>query len=192
MVREEVRCRMRFALGPLNMIDAVAILPLYIELLLAACGQDTSIGFMRIIRWGAVCCGIAVECSAVQCVAVCCCLLVRKTQVSVLCELSGGVQCAAVYCGVLRFCSGVECVALCCSVLVGKTQVSVVAYYPVCCSVVQCVAVCGSVLQSIGGQYDSTAFCNCQFLTLQRTETHMDTLQHSVSICVSVRCSVRN
>ena len=32
------------------MIDLVAIVPFYVELVMAAAGQDTSIGFMRIIR----------------------------------------------------------------------------------------------------------------------------------------------
>jgi len=134
----------------------------------------------------------AVCCSVLQCNAVCCSVMQfvgGKTRVSVLCALSGGVQCAAVYCSVLRFCSALQCVAVCCSVVqcgaVWCSVVQCVAVWcsallcgAVCCSVVQCVAVCGSMWQSIGGQYASTGNCNC--LTLQRTATHMDTLQHTV------------
>jgi len=75
------------------------------------------------------------------------------------------LQWSGVRCSVLQ-CVGGQDTSIGCSALSG---------------VVQCGAVCGSVWQSIGRQYDSTGFCNCQFLTLQRTETHMDTLQHTVT-----------
>jgi hypothetical protein len=46
---------------PLNVIDIVAIIPFYIELISMAIGQNSNIGFMRIIRcvylcvWTRVC-----------------------------------------------------------------------------------------------------------------------------------------
>jgi len=42
--------RARFFIAPLNMIDIIAIVPFYIELIYWALGQSSSIGFMRIIR----------------------------------------------------------------------------------------------------------------------------------------------
>ena len=80
---------------------------------------------------------VAVCCSVLQCIAVCC-------SCSVCCSV---LQCikppklseVAVYCSVL------QCVAVCCSVLnfQNSQKLDCVA---VCCSVLQCVAVCCSVL----------------------------------------------
>ena len=67
--------------------------------------------------------GVAVRCSVLHCVAVCCSVGVTIVQV---------LQCVAMCCSVL------QCVAVCCIVL---------QCVAVCCSVLQCVAVCCSVLQ---------------------------------------------
>ena len=63
---------------------------------------------------------LAVSCSVLQCIAVCCVLQC--------------LQCVAVCCSVL------QCVAVCCSVL---------QCVAVCCSALQCVAVCCSVSQCV-------------------------------------------
>jgi len=69
---------------------------------------------------------VAVYCSVLQRIAVCCSVL----------------QCAAVYCSVL------QCIAVCCSVLqCVAVWCSVLQCVVACCSVLQCVAVCCSVLQ---------------------------------------------
>ena len=88
--------------------------------------------------------GVAVRCSALQCVVVRCCVLqceyADRNAASCTNSLEGyGVigslevvlQCVAVCCSV------VQCVAVCCSVMQCDA---------VCCSVLQCVAVCCSVL----------------------------------------------
>jgi len=68
------------------------------------------------------------NCSVLQCVAVCCSVL----------------QCVAVCCSVLQgvavCCCVLQCVVVCCSVL---------QCVAVCCSVLQCVAGCCSVLQCV-------------------------------------------
>ena len=50
VLKEEGRCRLRFAFSPLNLIDAIAILPFYIEAILTALGVELDLGTLRIIR----------------------------------------------------------------------------------------------------------------------------------------------
>ena len=81
---------------------------------------------------------VAVRCSVLQCVAVCCsalsCVAVRYRvlQCVVVC-----CRCVPLCCSMLQH---VACVAVCCSVM----QCVIV-----CCGVMQCVAVCCNVLQCI-------------------------------------------
>ena len=50
VLKEQLKCRLRFLVGPLNVIDLVAIVPFYIELILAATGGEMDLGLMRIVR----------------------------------------------------------------------------------------------------------------------------------------------
>jgi len=80
---------------------------------------------------------VAVGCSELQCVAVCCRVVARREQDGLL-SLCATV--AKVCCSVL------QCVAVCCSVLQYVAVCCIVLQYvAVCCSVLQCVAVCSSV-----------------------------------------------
>ena len=65
-----------------------------------------------------------------QCVAVCCDVLIRRIGYT----QQGLLQCIVVCCSVLH------CAAFCCSVL---------QCVAVCCNMLQCVADCGSVLQCV-------------------------------------------
>jgi len=79
-------------------------------------------------------CGVHACCNVLQCVAVCCSVLVSVCRAR--CVWGARVlQCAAVCCSVL------QCVGVCmsCKMCVGCMCVAV------CCSVLQCVAVCCSV-----------------------------------------------
>jgi len=87
----------------------------------------------------AVCCsvlqGVAVRCSALQCVkcvAVCCSMLQCRPQ---RCAISPGLDSSS---SASYHTSVLQCVAACCTVL---------QCVALCCSVLQCVAVCCSVLQ---------------------------------------------
>jgi len=50
IAKELLKSRLRFMYGPLNLIDIVAILPYYIELILTASGGEMDLGLMRIVR----------------------------------------------------------------------------------------------------------------------------------------------
>ena len=91
-----------------------------------------------------LCVIVAVCCSVLQCVAVCCSSCASCTPASppsdlvhYLCNSCSVLQCVAVWCSVLQCvavrCSALQCVAVHCSVL---------QCVAVCCSVLQCVAVC--------------------------------------------------
>jgi len=85
-------------------------------------------------------------CSVLQCVAVCCSVLLYLLR-SLVGTRSIVFQCVAVCCSVL------QCIAMCCSTCSGVKSTkdrmccSMLQYIVVCCSVLQCVAVCCSVLQ---------------------------------------------
>ena len=93
--------------------------------------------------------------AVLQCVAVCCSILLQC--VTVCCSV---LQCVAVCCSVLQVsmaiirllcCSVLQCVAVCYSVLqCVAVRCSVLQCVAVCCSVLQCVAVCCSVLECVG------------------------------------------
>ena len=97
-----------------------------------------------VLQWG--CSGVAVCCSALQCVAVCCSVF----------------QCVAVCCRVL------QCL-LCDTTLSGENSdvlqcVAVPQCVAVCCSVWQCVAVCCNALQCVAVWYSvlqcGAVWCN--------------------------------
>jgi len=127
---------------------------------------------------------VAVCCSLLLCVAVCCCVL---QSVAVCCSL---LLCVAVCCCVLQSvavcCNLLLCVAVCCCVLQSVA---------VCCSLLLCVAVCCCVLQSVAVCCSLSLCvaicCSCRpefktsftLTTLQHTPAHCGTLQHTVTHC---------
>ena len=121
---------------------------------------------------------VVVRCSALQCVAVCCSVLVEESQPKrpranekwrvcgvcvVIIEPSTGVCCSVLQ-GVAVCCSVLQCVAVCCSVLQCAAECcSVLQCVAVCCSVLQCVAVCCSVLPCDAGYRAATRPCWWKF-----------------------------
>ena len=96
---------------------------------------------------------VAVWCSVLQCVAVCCSVMQKSAH-----DTRHSLKLTS-----LQF--ALQCVAVCCSVL---------QCVSVCCSVLQCVAEIGT---------RQVTFANANFSRLQQSTSHCSTVQHTAAHC---------